>query len=72
MIGVTRENVNRALAALALDGVLRQDGGRYILVDEERLRRDIAQGMPIVARRDRRTIPLRLDKGGTPPAGAAG
>jgi len=54
MIGVSRENVNRALSALALDGSIRQQDGRYVLVDEERLRRDVAQGWPLAARRDRR------------------
>jgi CRP/FNR family cyclic AMP-dependent transcriptional regulator len=57
MIGVTRENVNRALAALALDGAIRVEGGRYALVDEERLRREVAQGWPLGLRRDRRTDP---------------
>jgi CRP-like cAMP-binding protein len=54
MIGVSRENVNRALAALALDGSVRMEDGRYVLVDEERLRRDVGQGWPLAARRDRR------------------
>lgn len=54
MIGVSRENVNRALAALALDGSLRFEDGRYVLIDEERLRREVAQGWPLAARRDRR------------------
>src|SRR6516165_3043580 len=54
MIGVSRENVNRALAALALDGAVRLEDGRYVLVDEERLRREVAQGWPLAARRDRR------------------
>jgi DNA-binding GntR family transcriptional regulator len=54
MIGVSRENVNRALAALALDGSVRLEGGRYVMVDEERLRREVAQGWPLPARRDRR------------------
>jgi CRP/FNR family cyclic AMP-dependent transcriptional regulator len=54
MIGVSRENVNRALAALALDGAIRLDGGRYVLLDEEGLRRRAAQGWPLAARRDRR------------------
>jgi CRP-like cAMP-binding protein len=54
MIGVSRENVNRALAALALDGSVRLEDGRYVLVDEERLRRELAQGWPLAARRDRR------------------
>ena len=55
MIGVSRENVNRALAALALDGSVRMEGGRYVLVDEQRLRREAAQGWPLGLRRDRRT-----------------
>jgi CRP/FNR family cyclic AMP-dependent transcriptional regulator len=54
MIGVSRENVNRALAALALDGSVRLEDGRYVLIDEERLRREVAQGWPLAARRDRR------------------
>jgi CRP-like cAMP-binding protein len=54
MIGVSRENVNRALAALAADGSIRQEGGRYVLVDEERLRREIARDWPLAGRRDRR------------------
>ena len=53
MIGVSRENVNRALAALALDGSIRMEGGRYVLVDEKRLRREVAQGWPVGRRRDR-------------------
>jgi len=56
MIGVSRENVNRALSALALDGALRQVGGRYVVVDEAQLRRDAAPGMPTVMRRDRRSV----------------
>jgi CRP-like cAMP-binding protein len=55
MIGVSRENVNRALAALALDGSIRMEGGRYVLIDERRLRREVAQGWPAGRRRDRRT-----------------
>ena len=35
MIGVSRENVNRTLAALAIDGAIRQEDGRYVLIDEE-------------------------------------
>jgi CRP-like cAMP-binding protein len=57
MIGVSRENVNRALAALALDGVVRQEDGRYVLIDETRLRREMGQTMPIVSPRDRRSGP---------------
>jgi CRP-like cAMP-binding protein len=54
MIGVTRENVNRALAVLVADGDIRQESGRYVLVDEQRLRRRVASEWPSVARRDRR------------------
>lgn len=57
MIGISRENVNRALAALALEGSIRLEGGRYVLVDEEQWRRNLAQGYPIGARRDRRVEP---------------
>jgi CRP/FNR family transcriptional regulator, cyclic AMP receptor protein len=55
MIGVSRENVNRALAALAIDGAIRQEEGRYVLVDEDRLRREMSRDWPLPARRDRRT-----------------
>ncbi len=54
MVGVSRENVNRALSALAAHGAIRQESGRYILVDEERLRRELARDWPLAARRDRR------------------
>jgi CRP/FNR family cyclic AMP-dependent transcriptional regulator len=55
MVGVSRENVNRALAALVNDGAIRQQDGRYVLVDVERLRRSVANDWPRAARRDRRT-----------------
>ena len=55
MIGVSRENVNRSLAALAMDGVIRQEDGRYILVDEQRLRAQISRDWPLARRRDRRS-----------------
>jgi CRP/FNR family transcriptional regulator, cyclic AMP receptor protein len=54
MVGVSRENVNRALAVLISDGAIRQEGGRYVLVDEERLRQRVASDWPLAARRDRR------------------
>ena len=57
MIGVSRENVNRALSGLAIDGAIRQEGGRYVLVDEDRLRREMSRDWPLPARRDRRTEP---------------
>lgn len=55
MVGVSRENVNRALAALTADGTVRQVGGRYFLVDEARLRRQVSRDWPLAGRRDRRT-----------------
>jgi CRP-like cAMP-binding protein len=57
MVGVSRENVNRALSALTTDGSIRQEGGRYVLVDEERLRREVARDWPLAGRRDRRALP---------------
>jgi CRP-like cAMP-binding protein len=54
MVGVSRENVNRALSALAIDGAIRQKDGRYILVDEDRLRREVSRDWPLAGRRDRR------------------
>jgi CRP-like cAMP-binding protein len=54
MVGVSRENVNRALASLMTDGSIRQERGRYVLVDEERLRREVSRDWPLVGRRDRR------------------
>jgi CRP/FNR family transcriptional regulator, cyclic AMP receptor protein len=57
MVGVSRENVNRALSALAAEGSIRQENGRYVLVDEQRLRRELARDWPLAWRRDRRRIP---------------
>jgi hypothetical protein len=48
--------VNRALAALTAKGVIRQEKGRYVLLDEAWLRREAASdSMPYVPR-DRRAI----------------
>jgi CRP-like cAMP-binding protein len=58
MVGVSRENVNRALSALTAGGSIRLERGRYVLVDEERLRRELARDWPLVGRRDRRTDSL--------------
>ena len=44
MVGVSRENVNRALAVLIAGGLIRQEKGRYVLIDEERLRRQVVHG----------------------------
>ena len=57
MIGVSRENVNRALAALAIDGAIRQEDGRYVLIDEDRLRNEMSRDWPLPTRRDRQTDP---------------
>jgi CRP/FNR family cyclic AMP-dependent transcriptional regulator len=55
MIGVSRENVNRALAALTASGAIRREKGRYILVEEDRLRQQVSNGVGSVAeRRDQR------------------
>jgi CRP/FNR family transcriptional regulator, cyclic AMP receptor protein len=57
MVGVNRENVNRALSALAAEGSIRREGGRYVLVDEARLRRELARDWPLARRRDQRLAP---------------
>jgi CRP/FNR family transcriptional regulator, cyclic AMP receptor protein len=56
MIGVSRENVNRALAGLVGDGLVRYDRGRYVIVDEVALRERIGRDWPSVLRRDRRLV----------------
>lgn len=57
MVGVSRENVNRALSALAADGAIRIESGTYVLPDLERLRAEISDGSPWLVRRNRRTDP---------------
>jgi CRP/FNR family transcriptional regulator len=54
MTGVSRENVNRALAALMGDGTIRREGSRYVLIDEPRLRAEIGRDWPVLQLRDRR------------------
>jgi CRP-like cAMP-binding protein len=55
MVGVSRENVNRALAVLISSGAIRQEGGRYVLLEESRLRQRVVDGVgPVAERRDRR------------------
>jgi len=55
MVGVSRENVNRALAVLMASGAIRQERGRYVLVDEKQLRQRVVDGVgPVAGRRDRR------------------
>ena len=55
MVGVTRENVNRALSALSADGAIRIEAGTYVLPDLERLRAELSNGSPLLIRRNRRT-----------------
>jgi CRP-like cAMP-binding protein len=57
MVGVSRENVNRALSGLAARGLIRQEQGRYVLLDEARLRRELATDWPLAQRRDQRVAP---------------
>jgi CRP-like cAMP-binding protein len=54
MTGVSRENVNRALADLMAEGTVRREGSRYVLVDEPRLRAEVARDWPVPWSRDRR------------------
>ena len=54
MVGVSRENVNRALATLVSRGSIRRESGRYILVDEAALREHATKDWPMSNRRDRR------------------
>jgi len=54
MIGVSRENVNRAWAALTGAGLIRQEKGQYVLLNEAALRDHLARDWPIAGRRDRR------------------
>jgi CRP/FNR family cyclic AMP-dependent transcriptional regulator len=54
MLGVSRENVNRALSGLTVQGMIRQYKGCYLLVDEQRLRRELARDWPLAQRRDQR------------------
>jgi CRP/FNR family cyclic AMP-dependent transcriptional regulator len=53
MTGVSRENVNRALASLMAEGVVRRDGSRYVLVEASRLRAGVARDWPVTALHDR-------------------
>jgi CRP-like cAMP-binding protein len=57
MVGVSRENVNRSLSALAADGTIRIQTGSYVLPDLERLREEISDGLPILDARNRRLDP---------------
>ncbi|MGZ4154262.1 MAG: Crp/Fnr family transcriptional regulator [Actinomycetota bacterium] len=55
MVGVSRENVNRALAALAAEGAVQIEAGRYVIGDPEEARRRAAPGWPLVTKPNRRT-----------------
>lgn len=57
MVGVSRENVNRALSALAADGTIRIEAGGYVLPELERLREEISDGLPVLDARNRRLDP---------------
>ena len=55
MVGVSRENLNRAMATLVSGGLIRQEKGRYVLLDETWLRRQVVRGVgPMSQRRDHR------------------
>jgi CRP-like cAMP-binding protein len=57
MVGVSRENVNRTLSALAADGTILIQAGSYVLPELERLREEISDGLPILDTRNRRQEP---------------
>jgi CRP-like cAMP-binding protein len=54
MVGASRGNVNRALAALTAQGVVRKVGSRYVVSDEARLRAELEEYWPLARMRDRR------------------
>ncbi|MGH7686071.1 MAG: Crp/Fnr family transcriptional regulator [Candidatus Dormibacteria bacterium] len=53
MAGVTRENVNRALATLIAEGVVRAESGAYVVSDRVRAWREVTGGGPEVGRPNR-------------------
>lgn len=55
MVGVTRENVNRALASLIAEGLVRAEAGAYVVTDRSRVWREVTGG-PEVRRPNRRRI----------------
>ena len=57
MVGASRENVNRALGVLAAEGIIRLEGGRYVIPDPDAVRREISQGWPQLEKRNRRSEP---------------
>jgi CRP-like cAMP-binding protein len=52
MVGVSRENVNRALSTLVAQGLIRRDGGGYVLIDESALREVLARDFHLAQPRD--------------------
>lgn len=46
MVGASRENVNRALAALTADGTVRIEAGRFVIVEPDRVRLRIVADEP--------------------------
>jgi CRP/FNR family cyclic AMP-dependent transcriptional regulator len=48
MTGVSRENVNRALAGLMSDGTIRRDGSRYVLADVALLQAELSYHRPVL------------------------
>jgi CRP/FNR family transcriptional regulator, cyclic AMP receptor protein len=54
MVGASRENVNRALAALTASGTVRSEGGRYVVADPDGVRRAIIAGWPLLPAPDGR------------------
>ncbi len=46
MVGASRENVNRALAALTADGTIRIEAGRFVIEEPDRVRRRIVADEP--------------------------
>lgn len=56
MVGVSRENVNRALAGMIADGSVRLEDGRYVLPDRDALWQEASSGWPEIAKRNRRSL----------------
>lgn len=52
MVGASRENVNRALAALAASGTITSVDGRYVIGRPDWVRRDVLAGRPLLPEPD--------------------
>jgi len=57
MVGASRENVNRALGALAAEGTVRLEAGRYVIDDPDAVRGEVSRGWPLLEKRNRRSEP---------------